>query len=122
MRTLCLLVVMNATLASAAEISALSLIGRWKHVESPQTMSELVFREDGTFSGSTVKDGAAYTGYEGKWLIRGASLYYLYTKVSSPYIKPGQKDKDTILEIGRDYFVLKLHDGRTSRYERISTE
>ena len=123
MKTICfLLFIITSTLAFPESHGHRSLIGHWKHVENPKNNSEIVFREDGTFSGSATKNGAVYRGYEGKLLIRGTSLYYLYTKVSSPYIKPGQRDRDTILEIGSDYFVLQLRDGRTRRYERIKDQ
>src|SRR6266849_3073888 len=92
------------------------LIGHWQYVENAELISEMTFREDGTFDARVMKKGNVDVSVEGKWLTRGKFLYYLYTKISPPRVPVGRRDKDTIVEIEKDYFVLVSVDHRVRKY------
>ena len=92
------------------------LVGSWRYVENTESTTEITFRKDGTFFSKVIKDGEKYVEVDGKWLTRDGCLYYIYTKVSPPRVPSGTRDKDTILEIAKDYLVLVTAAHRTKKY------
>ncbi len=92
------------------------LVGSWRYVENPESTTEITFRKDGTFFSKVIKDGETYVEVDGKWLTRDKYLYYLYTEVSPPRVPSGTRDRDTILEIAKDYFVLITASHHTKKY------
>jgi len=92
------------------------LVGAWRNVENSVLVTEITFRQDGSFFSKIVKNGEVYGEIEGKWLTRGNFLYYLYNKVSPPRVPVGTRDKDTIVEITKDYFIVYSVNQRTRKY------
>jgi hypothetical protein len=93
------------------------LVGRWIH-DGPDSVATLALAADGTWSGTVTLRGQPEAQFEGKWLTDKDYIYWLYTKSSTPKVKPGARDKDKLMEIGDDYFVLHTRDNREPKYVR----
>jgi hypothetical protein len=94
------------------------LVGHWAH-KGPEIASVLIISENGTWSGTVSLAGQPDAQFEGKWLTDKHYVYWLYTKSSSVTVKVGARDKDKLVEITKDFFVLDTRDNRRVKYVRI---
>ena len=109
-----------ASCASVGEKTESKLIGRWHSVDRMGHTAELSFLGNGTFSGS-VSGGdnrSLISQFTGRWLLRDGVILYQYTSDKTGRIRVGTKDRDKLLRIGRDYFVIEAADGSVRKYVR----
>jgi hypothetical protein len=108
-----------ASCASVAEKTESKLIGRWHSVDQRGHTAELSFLGNGTFSGSVSGgDGSLISQFRGRWLLRDGVILYHYSSDKMGRIRVGTKDRDKLLRIGRDYFVIEAADGSVRKYVR----
>lgn len=95
------------------------MVGKWQTVDQRGIRADYEFLSDGTFSGSVRSDdGFILSQYTGKWQLRGGAILYQYTSDKKGRIPPGTKDRDKVLRIDRDYFVIEAADGSVRKYVR----
>jgi len=108
-----------ASCASVGEKTESKLIGRWHSIDRRGHTAELSFLGNGTFSGSVSgDDGSLISQFKGRWLLRDGVILYQYTSDKTGRIRVGTKDRDKLLRIGRDYFVIEAADGSVRKYVR----
>jgi hypothetical protein len=94
------------------------LVGHWTY-KGPEASSILIISKDGTWSGTVTLPDQPEAQFEGKWLTDEEHIYWLYTKSSSPKVKPGGRDKDKLVEITEDFFVVDTRSNRRVKYIRV---
>jgi hypothetical protein len=103
------------------EIAPKSLLGHWRTAPSGSAfVTDWIFHEDGTFTGTATHCGAHFSDFTGRWSLKGRTIHSVYTSDSSRFIRSGYKDRDIILEIASDYFLIETHHGDIRRYERVA--
>jgi hypothetical protein len=111
-----------ASCASVGEKTESKLIGRWHSIDQRGHTAELSFLGNGTFSGSVSgDDGSLISRFTGKWLLRDGVILYQYASDKTGRIRVGTKDRDKLLRIGRDYFVIEAADGSVRKYVRAKS-
>jgi len=113
--TLCL-----AGCATTSPAPTERLIGRWESTNGVQT-AQYAFRPDGTFRGFVAAGDAVVSQFTGKWAIRDNAIVYEYTADRFGVIAPGTKDRDRILSVAQDHFVIETADGTKRKYVRVAT-
>ena len=94
------------------------LIGHWRHVNEDK-IGEIIFNHDGTYSGHLAHKGAMVWEFAGKWSVEGKILSYEYTRSSCENIPAGTRDRDRLLELARDYYLIEAADGARRTYWRV---
>jgi hypothetical protein len=94
------------------------LVGRWMYKGTDYT-ADVTFAKDGTWFATYTRSGEPDAQFEGKWLTDKQHLYWLYTKSTSPKVKPGARDKDALVEIAEDFLVLNTRTNRRVKYVRV---
>jgi len=94
------------------------LVGHWTY-NGPDGVATLIIAADGRWSGTFTPPGQTEAQFEGKWITYNDHIHWLYTKSSTPKVKPGARDKDRLVEIGEDFFVLHTRTNREPRYVRV---
>jgi hypothetical protein len=79
---------------------------------------DIHFKVRGYYSGICSSKNKILWTYSGVWQIKGHYLNTLYTKSSLRSVPPGTKDKDKIIEIKDNYFIIENQSGRISKYVR----
>ena len=111
-----------ASCASVGEKTESKLIGRWHSVDQRGHTAELSFLGNGTFSGSVSgDDGSLISQFTGRWLLRDGAILYHYSSDKMGRIRVGTKDRDKLLKIERDYFVIEAADGSVRKYVRAKS-
>ena len=94
------------------------LIGHWRHVHEDK-VGEIIFNHDGTYSGHVAHKGAMVWEFAGKWSVEGKMLSYEYTRSSCENIPAGTMDRDRLLELAREYYLIEAADGTRQTYWRV---
>lgn len=95
------------------------LIGKWETVDQRGIKADYDFLRNGTFTGSVRSgDGLVLSQYTGKWQLRDGAILYQYTSDKKGRIPVGTKDRDKLITIDRDYFVIEAGDGSVRKYVR----
>lgn len=105
--------------STVGEKAKSGLVGQWRWVDSRHT-AEYVFLENGNFTGYVSGDGALLSKFTGKWLLREGTIFYEYAGDKMGRIRAGTRDRDKVLEIAHDYFVIEAADGSVRKYVRVS--
>jgi hypothetical protein len=58
--------------------------------------------------------------FTGKWSLANGAIFYEYTGDTRGTIPAGTKDRDRLLELAKDYFVIRAADGSQRRYVRVA--
>jgi hypothetical protein len=95
------------------------LIGHWRFADEAGTSCDMRFNKDQTFSGKIVKDGRLFWEFTGRWVFSGRTLRYEYVTSSLEKVRPGATDKDEIIEIGPNHYVVRAFDGSKRKYVRV---
>ena len=56
--------------------------------------------------------------YTGRWLLRDGAILYQYTSDKMGRIRVGTKDRDKLLRVDPDYFMIEAADGSVRKYVR----
>jgi hypothetical protein len=81
---------------------------------------EYVFLDNGAFRGSVTSEGAMVSQFTGKWSLRGDSILYEYTGDTMGTIPVGTKDRDTLIAVETDHYVIEAADGSRRKYVRVN--
>ncbi|HEV3409657.1 MAG TPA: hypothetical protein VG095_05150, partial [Chthoniobacterales bacterium] len=80
---------------------------------------EYTFMEDGTFHGSVGRKGQVVWAFSGKWSLDGDTINYEFSKSSLERVPDGTTDRDKLVEITKDAYVIEARDGKRRTYSRV---
>ncbi len=114
------LALMLCLMASCAGVkpSAPSLVGEWRYADKVQAC-RYVFNRDGSFEGDVVYQTKLISKFRGRWLVTDDVLHYTYISDALRKIPAGATDRDKLLSVQRDYFIIEAADGSRRRYLRV---
>jgi hypothetical protein len=108
-----------ASCSTVGQKTETQLVGSWKTIDPRGNTAAYEFLGNGTFSGSVRSDdGSVMSQYTGRWRLRDGAILYKYTGDKKGRIPVGTKDRDKLLKIDRDYFVIEAADGSVRKYVR----
>ena len=93
------------------------LLGRWRSTDD-QHVAEYTFLANGTFTGFVASDDTVLSQFTGKWVLRNGSIQYEYKSDRKGQIRPGTKDRDKLVQLKQDHFVIQSADGHVRKYVR----
>ena len=94
------------------------LVGDWRYSDSTQNC-HYSFKPDGSFSGEVTRHAKPVLKFVGEWNIEGNALHYVYVREAFGRIPPGATDRDKLLEVKKDSFLIEATNGERRRYLRI---
>lgn len=95
-----------------------SLVGNWRYADKTQSC-HYAFKEDGTFTGEVVYQKRLVSKFRGMWTVQNNALLYTYLGDALGRIPEGARDRDKLLAIQKDSFLIEAADGSRRRYLRI---
>jgi hypothetical protein len=95
-----------------------SLVGEWRYVDPVQSC-HYIFNGDGFFTGEVTNRAKLVSKFTGRWSMEGKTILYTYISDALGRIPAGATDRDKILRIQKDSFVIEAADGSQRRYSRI---
>ena len=111
-------VAMLAGCAHFAPRSPAAFVGEWIYADETQSC-RYSFSGDGSFRGEVSYARATISRFTGRWTVKGDSLLYTYLGDTFGRIPPGTTDRDQLLEVNRDWFLIRAANGERRRYRRI---
>jgi hypothetical protein len=93
------------------------LLGRWRHTDRSLVL-DWTYRGDGTFAGIVTQAGKHISDCTGTWWLEGGTLISIYESDSSGLVEAGYKDRDRILELQSEYFLVQTTGGPKRRFTR----
>lgn len=112
--TLCLM----ASCAGLRWSSPSSLVGEWRYTDKIQGC-HYVFNRDGTFKGEVVYHAKLISKFTGRWSVDGDILLYTYVSDALDRIPIGATDRDKLLSVHKEFFIIEAADGSKRKYLRI---
>jgi hypothetical protein len=94
------------------------LVGDWRYSDAMQSC-HYSFKPDGSFSGEVIRGAKPVLKFAGRWKIEGDSLHYVYLHEAFGRIPPGTTDRDQLLELKEDSFLIRATNGDRRRYLRV---
>jgi len=95
-----------------------NLVGEWRYADDIQS-GHYVFEADGTFKSEVIFHQKLISKSIGRWAVKGHSLHYTYIKDELGQIPAGATDRDLLLRVERDFFVIQAGDGKKRKYLRM---
>ena len=108
-----------ASCLTSGGINQNRLVGKWRSTGERHT-AEYLFLGNGTFSGSVSSGAAVVSQFVGKWSVSGDSILYEYVRDIKGTIPAGTKDRDTLVAVAKDHYIIEAADGSRRKYVRIS--
>ena len=96
---------------------ARQLVGNWRYMDQVQSC-QYSFKSDGSFTGEVKRRKKLISKFKGRWSVRGQTLLYSYVSDALGRIPAGTTDRDQLLQIGKDSFVIEAANGERRRYVR----
>jgi hypothetical protein len=112
--TFCLM----ASCAGVGPGSSSDLVGEWRYADKVQSC-HYVFNRDGSFQGDVISHAKLVSKFTGRWSVSGDILRYTYITDALDRIPAGAIDRDKLLRVQRDFFVIEAADGSKRKYVRI---
>ncbi len=112
--TLCLM----GSCAGLRSSSSSSLVGEWRYADKIQSC-HYVFNRDSTFKGEVVYHAKLISKFTGRWSVEGNTLLYTYVSDTLDRIPAGATDRDKLLNVRSEFFVIEAADGSKRKYLRI---
>lgn len=110
------------SLAACASLESPSrsrqLVGNWRYADQVQSC-RYSFQSDGSFTGEVKLRTKLISKFKGRWSVQGETLLYSYVSDALGRIPAGATDRDLLLEIKKDSFVIKAANGDRRRYMRM---
>lgn len=97
---------------------ARQLVGNWRYTDEFQSC-RYSFVSDGSFSGEVKLRAKLISKFKGRWSVLGQTLFYSYASDALGRIPAGATDRDQLLEIKKDSFVIQAANGDRRRYVRM---
>ena len=108
-----------ASCATVGTPTANKLAGKWRSAQGRQT-AEYLFLTDGTFTGRVISNGALVSDFAGSWSLRAGTILYEYRSDRLGRIAVGTLDRDKLLAVADDYYLIEAADGSRRKYLRIT--
>jgi hypothetical protein len=97
---------------------ARQLVGSWRY-EDPVQSCQYSFKRDGSFTGEVKLRAKLISKFRGRWSVQGQTLHYNYLSDALGRIPAGATDRDQIIEIKKDSFLIQAANGDRRRYVRM---
>ena len=97
---------------------ARQLVGNWRYMDRVQSC-QYSFESDGSFTGEVKLRKKLISKFKGRWSVRGQTLLYSYVSDALGRIPAGATDRDQLIEIRKDSFVIQAANGERRRYVRM---
>ena len=94
------------------------LVGDWRYADEVQSC-RYSFSGDGSFTGEVRLRTKLVSRFTGRWSVQGHSLHYTYLSDALGRIPAGAMDRDELLEVKKDTFVIQAANGDRRRYVRM---
>jgi hypothetical protein len=107
-----------SALVKPPDFTSGQLVGSWR-VRQGAYVCDWVLKSDGTFVADVAEHGITISHVIGGWVIEGTELVSTSTKDEFDLVRPGHQERDVLLVISADYFVLRTRQGIRRKYERI---
>jgi hypothetical protein len=107
-----------ASCASLPPQARIPLVGEWRYADNVQSC-RYHFKSDGHFSGEVRLRGKLASKFTGTWDVQGDLLLYQYISDELGRIPAGATDRDKLLSVEKDSFLIEAADGSRRRYLRI---
>lgn len=95
-----------------------SLVGEWRYADKIQAC-HYVFNRDGTFEGDVVYRTKLVSKFKGRWSVTDNALRYKYVSDALERIPAGTTDRDKLLSVQEEFFVIEAADGSRRKYLRV---
>jgi len=95
------------------------LVGDWRYSDQTQSC-HYSFRPDSSFSGEVMRHKKLVLKFTGRWKIEGSALNYVYLTEAFGRIPRGTTDRDQLLEVKKDSFLIQAANGERRRYLRVN--
>lgn len=114
------LALMFCLMASCAGVgpNSPSLAGEWRYADRIQAC-RYIFNRDGSFEGDVIYRGKLISNFQGRWSVRDDVLLYTYTSDALHKIPAGATDRDKLLRVQREFFIIEAADGSKRKYRRV---
>jgi hypothetical protein len=113
-----ILVAMLPGCATFDRHSRAPFVGVWLYADQVQSC-RYSFSGDGTFHGEVRQNAVVISRFAGRWNVKADALLYTYLSDVFGRIPAGATDRDQVLEVSRDSFLIKAANGERRRYRRI---
>jgi hypothetical protein len=110
--------VVLASCASVERRNGSDLVGSWRYVDSTQSC-DYSFKGDGSFTGTVKLQKKLVSKFTGRWSVKDGALLYSYISDVFDRIPPGATDRDQLLEVKKDSFLIQAANGERRRYLRV---
>ena len=94
------------------------LVGKWRYADRTQSC-QYIFNRNGSFSGEVVYHARTISKFSGHWRVDGDNLAYVYLHDDLGRIASGTTDRDKLVAVAKDSFVIEAVDGKRRKYLRI---
>ena len=98
--------------------SRAQLVGHWRYADQQQSC-DYSFQPDGSFTGQVKFRTKVVSKFNGRWRLLESALFYTYLSDSLGRIPAGTTDRDQILEIRPQSFLIQAANGEQRRYQRV---
>jgi hypothetical protein len=95
-----------------------SLVGEWRYADRIQAC-RYVLNGDGSFEGDVVYRTKLIMKFTGRWSVTDGVLHHIYINDALHKIPAGATDRDKLLSVQRDYFIIEAADGNRRKYLRV---
>ena len=95
-----------------------AVVGRWEYADETQSC-RYDFKKDGTFAGEVRVQARLISKFRGTWTVQDDLLLYRYVSDELGRIAPGTTDRDKLVSVERDSFLIEAANGDRRRYMRI---
>src|SRR3954470_10196853 len=107
-----------ASCASLDRRNPSDLVGPWRYVDSSQSC-DYSFKDDGSFTGAVKHEKKVVSKFTGRWSVKGGALLYTYISDEFDRIPAGATDRDQLVEVTKDSFLIQAANGERRRYRRV---
>lgn len=120
MKALCALLFcfLSSCVSIPASPAVNAITGEWRYADRIQSC-HYVFERGGKFHGDVTYQQKLLSRFTGSWSVNGNALNYKYENDALGRIAPGTTDRDKLLEVQRDFFVIEAADGSRRKYRRV---
>jgi hypothetical protein len=115
---LALLLCLLASCAGLRSNAPSNLVGEWRYADRIQAC-RYVFNRDGSFEGDVVYHTKRISKFKGRWSVADDVLLYTYISDALHRIPAGATDRDKLLSVHREFFIIEAADGSKRRYLRV---
>src|SRR4051812_7869471 len=91
--------------ASLEHQSRAPFVGHWIYSDKVQSC-RYSFNADGSFSGEVTQHRITISRFTGRWRVENEALLYTYLSDAFGRIPAGATDRDQVLEVSSDSFVI----------------